>query len=418
MDNIIVQKPAFYKNTELFLPASKSISNRLLVMQFLSDNKIVINNLSEAGDCILMQDLMGKIRSYINEGNYLKECKLDCGNTGTVLRFLTGMVAQKTGKWLLTGSERMKQRPVQKLCDALQQMGASVDYLEKPGFPPIKITGKPLNDGRITIDASQSSQYVSALLMIAPTIQNGLEIELKNTVASRPYIEMTLALMKKAGINFISDKNYIRIEPGEYLNQSFTVEPDWSSASYWFEMIALSPSNEVFLKGLSLKSLQGDNVLSEIYSLLGVGTYDQGNGVLIRKVAEPESTFSFNFSHCPDLVPAVAVTCAALNIDASLRGLNNLRIKESDRLQALQNELSKINPHVTISDNDTLIIKKQVRSIRHELLCFSTYNDHRMAMAFAPLALKYDKVAIENPGVVVKSYPSFWDDISDFGFGL
>jgi len=416
MKEFIIRRPAELKHNELILPASKSISNRLLVMQYLSGGNINVKNLSTADDTVLMQDLLAKIQRHLSGGDPNRYCELDCGNAGTVFRFLTALLASQPGKWILTGSERMKKRPVGPLCKNLQQLGASIGYIGEEGFPPIRIHGKTLRGGQIRPDTSQSSQFVSALLMIAPLLNNGLILELSNTVASRPYIDMTLALMRDAGIEINSENNLIRVKHGNYNDHSFEVEPDWSSTSYWFEVAALSPGVEIFLKGLSLQSLQGDVALADIFSLLGVGSYDNGYGVIVKKIAEPEFELIYNFSNCPDLVPAVAATCVALNIDATLSGLENLRIKESDRLQVLKNELTMINPHIEISGNGIMRIDKQEKPDRHQSMRFSTYNDHRMAMAFAPLALCFNNVVIENPLVVSKSYPSFWDDARQLGF--
>ena len=416
MKEFIIRGPAETKHVELTLPASKSISNRLLVMQYLSEGKISIKNLSTADDTVLMQNLLAKIQSHISLGDPDQFCELDCGNAGTVLRFLTALLASQPGKWILTGSERMEKRPIGPLCKNLQQLGASIEYIGEEGYPPIRIHGKTLRGGQLSPDTSQSSQFVSALLMIAPLLDNGLILELNNTVASRPYIDMTLVLMKVADIAFTSDSNLIRVKQGNYNDHTFVVEPDWSSASYWFEVAALLPGVEIFLKGLSMHNLQGDAALTDIFSLLGLGSYNNGYGVMVKKIAEPEPELNYNFSNCPDLVPAVAATCVALNINATLSGLENLRIKESDRLQALKNELARINPQIEISGNGILRIDKQEKPERYQSIRFSTYNDHRMAMAFTPLALCFHNVIIENPLVVSKSYPSFWEDARQLGF--
>ena len=416
MKEFIIRGPAETKHVELTLPASKSISNRLLVMQYLSEGKISVKNLSTADDTVLMQNLLAKVQSHISLGDPDQFCELDCGNAGTVLRFLTALLASQPGKWILTGSERMEKRPIGPLCKNLQQLGASIEYIGEEGYPPIRIHGKTLRGGQLSPDTSQSSQFVSALLMIAPLLDNGLILELNNTVASRPYIDMTLVLMKVADIAFTSDSNLIRVKQGNYNDHTFVVEPDWSSASYWFEVAALLPGVEIFLKGLSMHNLQGDAALTDIFSLLGVGSYDNGYGVMVKKIAEPEAELTYNFSNCPDLVPAVAATCVALNINATLSGLENLRIKESDRLQALKNELARINPQIEISGNGILRIDKQEKPERYQSIRFSTYKDHRMAMAFTPLALCFHNVIIENPLVVSKSYPSFWEDARQLGF--
>jgi len=410
-------QPAF---AEITLPASKSISNRLLIMQYLSGNRIMVENLSMAEDTLLMQRLLQETGRHVTVGNAQDCCTLNCNNAGTVFRFLTALLAIEPGSWILTGSDRMKKRPVSALCDALIHLGASIEYCEEEGFPPIKIQGRRLNGGKVQIDASRSSQYVSALLMIAPLLPGGLRITLKNNTASKPYIDMTLALMKNAGINAKSDGRQIKVEQGEYGQSSFVVEPDWSSASYWYEIAALMPEAAIMLHGLSLRSLQGDALLPDIFSLLGVGSYETGEGILLKKIPESlsfatvQSKISFDLSQNPDLAPALAATCTGLNVEATLTGLGNLIIKESNRLLALQSELSKINPLVRIISQNGLFTGRQRFIQEYEPVFFSTYADHRMAMALAPLAACCKHVIVENPEVVAKSYPGYWDDLRCF----
>ena len=400
---------------EITLPASKSISNRLLMMQLFSDNKIKISNLSEAGDTILMQELISKIIDTRQNADMDEASELDCGNAGTVLRFLASYLAGRRGNWILTGSERMKKRPVATLCNALRSLGASIEYLENEGFPPIAVRGKKLSGGRVLVDASESSQFVSSLMMLAPVLQNGLCIELSGEIASRPYLDMTLGLMTKAGMSASFIDNVIEIQSGSYQKSSFTVEPDWSAASYWYEIVALLPASGVLLRDLTLKSLQGDAILAEIYSNFGVGSYQTAEGVLLLHEAEPREKFNFDFTNYPDLVPAIAASCVALNIEAQLSGLKNLVIKESNRLLALKTELEKINPNISILDSGILKIGKSDFKQGNPLR-FQTYNDHRMAMALAPLALCCGELTVENPEVVVKSYPDFWDHLLLAGF--
>lgn len=416
MNDLYIKRPSSAFNAEISLPASKSISNRLLIVQYLSGNKIRIENLSEADDTALMQALIKKINQHMLDGLPERFCELDCYNAGTVFRFLTAALSIQPGTWYLTGSERMKQRPVLTLCNALESLGASIQYLEKRGYPPIKIQGRPLKGGSVILDASQSSQYVSAILMIAPLLEGGLQIELAPEPASRPYIDMTLALMLKAGIKIHSDEHLITVEQGSYNDSSFIVEPDWSSASYWYETLALMPGSEVLLKGLSFNSLQGDAVLADVFGFLGIGSYTSERGIIIRRINEPEPVFSFNFSNYPDIVPALAATCAALNIEANLNNLKNLRIKESNRLEALRAELVKINPQVAVIGNDLLQIRKREITKSRQIIRFNTYNDHRMAMALAPLAVTCEGLVVENPQLVAKSYPTFWDDFRKVGF--
>ncbi len=406
--------------TEIILPASKSISNRLLIMKFLSNGRIKIENLSKADDTQLMQHLLDKISQYISDGFQQETLALDCDNAGTVFRFLTALLSVQPGSWLLTGSERMKKRPVAALCDALNQLGAAIEYCGEVGFPPLKIQGRKLHGKKVSIDASESSQYVSAMLMIAPMLAGGLSLTLEGKSVSRPYIDMTLALMEEAGIKTYEKGNVIVVEHGKYQQTDFAAEPDWSSASYWYEMAALMPGAEILLRGLSLKSLQGDAELANIFSLLGVASYVTGRGVLVKKIedserfAEIREPLRFDLSRHPDLAPALAATCAALNVEATLIGLGNLKIKESNRLEALHDELRKINSTVSIVGDDEFFISKQDVFNEDSEFFFRTYNDHRMAMALAPLALCCRQVTIENPDVVAKSYPHFWDDVNLF----
>lgn len=417
MRELVIKPPDTVVKCEVILPASKSISNRLLIMRQLSDHKIEISNLSEAGDTQLMQKLIEKVNDARQVSDTGNACELDCENAGTVLRFLAAYLAVCPGKWVLTGSERMKQRPLTSLCQALRDLGASVQYLENEGFPPIAIEGKMLMGGNIRMDASESSQFASALAIIAPVLKNGLTIELQNEIASRPYLEMTLGLMKNAGIRGSLSERTMEILPGVYQPASFIVEPDWSAASYWYEIAAMMPGSEILLQHLPMRSLQGDAVLAEIYLHFGVSSYETGEGILLVNESEPQAQFSFDFTGYPDLVPAVAASCVALNIEARLSGLKNLVIKESNRLQALKNEIEKINPNIFIGNADTLHIGKYELKPDNPVRV-QTYNDHRMAMALAPLSLCCGKLTIENPDVVAKSYPGFWDHLNKAGFKI
>ncbi len=398
------------------LPASKSISNRLLIMQYLSNGRIRINNLSKADDTILMRHLLNNVKANIDAGNEESVCILNCENAGTVLRFLLALLALQSGKWLLTGSERMKQRPVDSLVKALMTLGADIEYENLQGFPPVKISGKNLTGNSVTIDASQSSQYITALMMIAPILEKGLTIRLENEIASQPYIEMTKTLMNNAGIDIKTEDRNILISRGSYKSGVYYVEPDWSAASYWYEAVALTPGSEIILNDLSGDSVQGDAVLINIFNVLGVKTRQTDNGIVIQSINRPVQNFEFNFSDYPDLAPAVAVTCTALNINARLNGLKNLKIKESNRFEALHKELSLLNPGIDIINNDCLFIPKQKTPVKTKKLHFRTYDDHRMAMAFAPLALVIGEISIEDPNVVSKSYPDFWKEFQRSGF--
>lgn len=379
---------------EITLPSSKSISNRALIIKALSGLPFEIENLSTANDTqILKQLLADKNRT-----------TFDVGHAGTAMRFLTAYLAIQQGEFILTGSERMQQRPIKILVDALRTIGADITYLKNEGFPPLKIIGKTLSGGEITIDGSISSQYISALMMIAPYIKNGLKINFEGQVASKPYLDMTAEMVKdfKAG---------------------FVVEPDWSSASYWYSMVALAKDAEITLLGLKQESLQGDAIVVKIYENFGVKTEYLENGIRLTKISPPiaqHSPLIFNFNNCPDLAQTVAVTSAALNIPIKLTGLSTLRIKETDRIAALQIELTKLGFNVEVDGDDLIINRHSGKSqqINHwSSISVHTYDDHRMAMAFAPLSL-LSPITIENPDVVVKSYPNFWEDLKNVGFEL
>ena len=310
----------------------------------------------------------------------------------------------------------MKQRPVGSLVRALKTLGANIEYDDLQGFPPVKISGKNLTGNSVTIDASQSSQYITALMMIAPILEKGLTIRLENEIASQPYIEMTKTLMIKAGIDIKTEGRNILISRGSYKSGVYYVEPDWSAASYWYEAVALTPGSEIMLDDLSGDSVQGDAILINIFNALGVKTRQTDNGIVIQNINKAVQDFEFDFTNYPDLAPAVAATCTALNIEARLNGLKNLKIKESNRFEALHKELSFLNPGIDIINDEYLFIPKQKTPVKTKRLHFRTYHDHRMAMAFAPLASVIGEISIEDPKVVSKSYPGFWEEFQRSGF--
>ena len=407
-------------NCEIILPASKSISNRLLIINFLSGNKTHPSQLSEAADTRTMYDLLEKIsRSDITEDPVI----LDVKNAGTVMRFLTALLSITPGNWLLTGSERMQQRPVKPLVDALLRLGATISYSNNEGYPPLLIQGNSnLNKHTVSISAGMSSQFISALMMIAPNLPQGLTIDLQGDIISSAYIAMTKALMERAGAGVEFEGNQVTVYIKKYaLSESQNrIEPDWSAAAFWYQMVALSAEAEVVLRDLSDNSVQGDAVLPEIFSNLGVKSTFHGNGVTLTKSGKQiVHDFACDFTNCPDLAQAVVVTCAALKINASLTGLKTLRIKETDRIQALQNELLKVGCLISAGE-DTIFIKSGDCNIGtpDNFIAIETYDDHRMAMAFAPLALLLDKITICDPGVVSKSYPGFWNDMKIAGFSV
>lgn len=397
------------------LPSSKSISNRALILNKVTGSSVNLQNLSEADDTVLMQQALAKGEGEI----YLK-------NAGTCMRFLTAyFAATENSNVTLLCDERMEKRPIKELVDVLKQLGADIQYLKQEGFPPLHINGTQLNGGIVQMSAKASSQFVSALMMIAPLCKTDLIIELTGDITSEPYIEMTLAMMDNLGINIIRENSKFEISnlksQVSNLKSQISIESDWSAASYWYEMVALSKDAELFLPGLTKQSLQGDSKIADYMAFFGVQTGDQNGGVLLKKQALPQTIpAEINLVHEPDLAPAIAVTAAATNTQVTLTGLQNLVIKESNRLNALETELNKCGFH-TKATRDTLIIhpspnpKSQIPNLKSQIL---TYGDHRMAMAFAPLALIFDQIAIENPDVVEKSYPHYWEDLSNSGFDL
>ena len=398
----------------VLLTGSKSESNRALIMQALSAGKVTVENLSQAADTVTLK---GILRSELSSDPEGLNSTIDVGPAGTAMRFMTAYASLQDGDFLLTGSERMQQRPIGVLVDALRDLGADICYTNKEGFPPLKISG-PLKQkaSRISIKGDISSQYISALLLIAAKLPLGLELEIEGDLTSTPYVEMTLALLEQAGIKYNWDENTIRIEAQDFRPSVISVEPDWSAASYWYAIAALSDHAEIFLPGLNGYSLQGDSRITEIMANFGITSQFRDGGVYLEKEAKPLLRKIFDFKDCPDLAQTVIVCCAALGHDATFTGLETLKIKETDRILALQTELKKIGVDLTEKNR---ICKLDCSGLFFpENISISTYEDHRMAMAFAPLALKIKQVEIEDPGVVGKSYPSFWDDLASIGFSI
>lgn len=386
------------------LPASKSISNRALIINALAGGKSQLNNLSDANDTQLMLRL-------INSGERI----IDVEDAGTTMRFLTAYFTIMGQQKILTGTARMKERPIGILVNALRELGAEITYLERDGYPPHEIkdfTGQKTNTLRVRGDVS--SQYISALMMIAPVLPEGLILEFEGKVGSRPYIEMTAALMEHFNVSCSLLEDKVIIGPQTYVSTSFTVESDWSAASYWFSFAALAKEAEIELPRLSLQSLQGDSKIISIMESLGVKAHLE-NELLILSKTERKKELHWDFTHCPDLAQTVAVICGATGVKGYFTGLESLRIKETDRIAALQNELRKIGADLLEEDKAhwTLVPSLHLPDSAN----FETYEDHRMAMAFAPLATLMD-IEIQNPAVVRKSYPNFWKDIMSFGFPL
>ena len=390
----------------------------MLIIRDLAEKGFRIDNLSSADDTSLLAQLLETInRNSTSSG----DCKIDAHNAGTVLRFLTAYLSMKPGNWTLIGTDRMHQRPITPLVEALNNLGADINYLGTPGFPPLKILGKSLHGGDLEVDGSVSSQFVSALLMVAPTLPEGLTLHLAGKAVSAPYVTMTIRLMKEFGIDIQQEGNTIRIEPGKYISNDITVETDWSSAAFWYETVALSEEAELHLPGLDLQSIQGDVVLPKIFTNLGVHTEVTTLGITLSKRDKIGGTFRYDFRDCPDLAPAVITTCAALGIEGKFQGLKGLNIKESNRITALATELEKIGIILNISeDRDKLDLRACNPGLLDQFTepVFESYNDHRIAMAFAPLALKLRSLRIANPEVVSKSYPEFWTEMKNVGFEI
>lgn len=388
----------------LKVPASKSISNRLLIIQALCSEKFEIKNLSDSEDTkVLLKALQSN------------DPIADIGHAGTSMRFLTAYFSSKPGEKILTGSARMKERPIGNLVSALRQLGAEIDYMEKEGCPPLRIIGKQLVGGNVKIDSSVSSQFISALLLSSPGFKNGIELELENKVISSSYIEMTLKMMEHAGVVAEKKDNKIIVKPQQYKAKDITVEGDWSGVSYWYEMAALAEKAEIFIASLQEKSFQGDAYCAEIFKHLAVNTEYLKDGIKISKKGLLPSRFDFDFIENPDLVQTVAVTCVMLNIPFRFTGTQSLRIKETDRIAALQNELAKFGA-ILIYENGILEWDGQKEPYSNDIQVISTYHDHRMALAFAPISLIEKNIIIDDPEVVIKSYPAFWNDIKSMGF--
>ncbi|MDR0680459.1 MAG: 3-phosphoshikimate 1-carboxyvinyltransferase [Dysgonamonadaceae bacterium] len=397
-----------YIHASILLPASKSISNRVLILNALSKSLYPVGNLSDSDDTKVL------LKALTSSGP-----DFDIEAAGTSMRFLTAYLSQREGEWTITGTERMKNRPVRILVDALRELGAEINYLEKEGFPPLSIRGKSLTGGSVSLNGEVSSQYISALMMIAPCLRDGLKLHLKGNIISKPYIQMTLRLMEAFEIQTIWKKRTIQIQPQSYRANPFSVESDWSAASYWYEITALAGENSsVDLSGLEKNSMQGDAEGQNLFVPFGIRTVFTDKGVVLSKVADADlsrSPLTHNFIHEPDLAQTVIVTCCLLNIPFRFSGLQSLRIKETDRILALQTEMRKLG-YVINDKSGNLMEWTGERCVAEKNPVISTYEDHRMAMAFAPACLKTKEIRINHPQVVAKSYPNYWKDLSSAGF--
>lgn len=386
-------------NLIIELPASKSISNRALILNALSYSPFDVENLSDCDDTRVTVKALDS-----------NDTTFDIGAAGTAMRFLTAFLSKTVGEWIITGSERMKNRPIRLLVDALNSLGAKIEYVEKEGYPPLKIYGSALIGGEISLNGGVSSQYISALMMVAPYMMKGLKITLEGEVISRPYIEMTMQMMKDFGAALEFDGNVISIPPQSYEPIEYRVESDWSAASYWYELVSIAGQGQVFLKGLNEMSYQGDSAVAPLFEKLGVKSLFMNEGVLLSPSGQNTDFFSYDFVNQPDLAQTFAVTCCVKEIPFEFSGLQSLKIKETDRIAALKNELAKMG-YVLFEPFEGGLAWKGERITPQENISIKTYEDHRMAMAFAPAAYKFE-LEIEDPEVVSKSYPTFWKDFS------
>ena len=394
-----------FKDSTIYLNSSKSESNRLLIIKALSEKEITIKNLSKANDSVLLKNLLESENLVV----------WDAQDAGTSFRFLTSFLAIKKEHVVLSGTERMKQRPVKVLVDALNKIGAEILYLENEGFPPIYVKGK-INQvkNKLDIPGDISSQYISSLLLIAPLLEKGIEINIEEPFYSRPYVNMTLNLMNSFGIKSEVKGNKISIKNQEFSSGSYIVESDWSAASYWYSILSISDNiNNLTLQGLKKKSNQGDSVISELMKSFGVNTQYKEDGIVLTKIKFDTEEIELDFRDCPDLAQTILVVAAYHKIKLKVSGVESLKIKETDRLLAMKNELKKIGCDFYEEGNYWLLEKRR-REIDDEL-SIDTYKDHRMAMAFAPLASKKSMI-INDPDVVVKSYPTYWEDLKKVGF--
>ncbi len=401
--NLLLQTTHSNLNAQIAITGSKSETNRLLLLKALFPN-ITLGNTSNSDDSEVMEKAL--------KGN---DVIVDIHHAGTAMRFLTAFFAVNEGREVvLTGSQRMQERPIKVLVEALRQLGAQISYEKEEGYPPIRIKGQKITASKVSIPANVSSQYISALSLVAPKLENGIEITLVGDITSVPYIKMTLALLNDLDIQTSFEGNVIRVYPKQQVESKvMTVESDWSSASYFFSLVALADTASIALTSYKENSLQGDSALVEIYKQMGVNSRFENNTLILEKQADFKfETVNFDLNNTPDIAQTIVVTCFGLGIGCHLTGLHTLKIKETDRLEALRIEMTKLGANISVTnDSLTLVATEKI----NPNITIATYNDHRMAMAFAPLALKVP-IIIENAEVVSKSYPDFWADMKKLGF--
>lgn len=384
--NYKISHPTKVVNCDIDLPSSKSISNRLLIIKALCKKNFLIKNLSESDDTILLKNALNS-----------KEKTINVSDAGTSFRFLTSFLSIQNGeKFVLNGSDRMKERPIKELVSSLQKLGVKIEYLDKENFPPLKIIGTEIDGGKSEIDGTISSQFISSLLLIAPRLKNGLILKIKGELVSKSYVLMTLKLMSEFGINWTWNKDIITIQKQEYIAKNYTVESDWSAANFWFQIASLSKKCKIILRGLNEEYIQGDSACKEIFKDLGVDSIFKNGNLILTKNKRIIPSKKYNLIQTPDIYQSLKCTLFALKKCSEFTGIQTLKNKETDRITAVANELLKLNT--------TKIIE--------------TYNDHRMAMSFAPLSLKFGELKICNPGVISKSYRNYWKDLKKGGFKI
>jgi|SRR5690554_868225 len=403
MEKLNLKNSTLQREVNIELPSSKSESNRLLIAQAISKNAFKIQNLSEAEDTKLLQAALKSSQEII-----------DVGMAGTAFRFLTAFYAIQDGrKTILTGAERMKERPIGILVDALRTLGASIKYLEKEGYPPLEIQGKSLKGGKLFIDGAVSSQYISALLLIAPALKTPLQMEVTHLV-SKPYVKLTIKLMTELNVKVsISGHNFLILPAKYHSKQAISVTADWSSAAFFYQLMSFSKLEKIHIKALKADGLQGDEKLVEIFQSFGVETKFTKDGAELIRKSPPLKRLTIDLSDCPDLIPSVAVASAVLMEECEIKGVSTLRIKESNRVAALKSELAKINVGLEEVGEDQIIIKGTKDLPKFAV--FKSHNDHRMAMCLSPLIFLMDEVQIEDPDVVHKSFPYFWEQLTACG---
>lgn len=390
--------------TTIHLPASKSISNRALILNALSLSTMSTGNLSDCEDTQVIID------SFNSDSNLF-----DVKGAGTAMRFLTAFLAGMEGEWIIKGSRRMHERPIQPLVETLIALGGEIEYMEKEGYPPLRIKGRQLKGGEVYVAGDISSQFISALLMIAPMMKEGLTIHIEKKIISRPYINLTLNMMKMYGVHARWDDNDITVKPQRYKAVEMTVEADWSAASYWYEIVSMLPGAEVKLTGLNQKSLQGDANVANLFSDLGVSTEYVADGIIIRHIKRRAKKFFHDFINEPDLAQTFAATCCFKGVPFLFSGIESLKIKETDRVKAVITEMKKLGFVLRENANEMLEWDGE-RCFPQEDPSIDTYDDHRMAMSFTPGAIFFRSLLINDPSVITKSYPSFWDDLKRAGF--